>query len=759
MKAKSRKFEYLEVIKYALSLCGFILLNCIESTVYPYSIALYVALICSGASLIVTPILFLLSFLVLGCTSLLLSVLIPALLFVIIMLVYRGVKSKPSYEVLLFTMLSLIGFVLLDNLAVTIYRKLIVCAIILILTIFCLIGVKAISKKGLKHKFGFEEYVAVAILTCAIGLGLCNLISPYLWKGVALLILLLVCYLYKTGAGALVSAVLGCSLALYYSNINYVSIFLLYNLIISCSFTLSRYLGAILVMPLDYLIERVFSIYGGYSTIDFIYLLCACLIFCIIPSKPLNNLKEKLYCFREKQLSRQTINRNRLMVSNRLYELSTVFSEMANAFTSFSHNNITSNKAKEGIQEQILCSICRQCDNYHKCKRHEKVIERSVGKMADIGFAKGKLSFIDLNKEIVDICIHPNDILYTINKLLADYRSYQIENANLNNGRDMIASEAVGISEILRDLALETGTLLKYQNRLERLLSQNLFKCGFMVSEILIYGEDENVNVSLILTMNEFSLPKLQAVISKTLNCDVTLRDKSNIGEDKCFLSFCPSGDYDAVFGIASRTKDGSKVSGDTHSVVRLSGDKFLVALSDGMGSGDSAQNISSTSLSLIESFYRAGLNSNLILNTVNKLLSINTEDNFTALDISVIDLRSCSADFIKYGSPYAFIISENGIRIIEGNTLPLGIIEELKPSVCNATLSDGDIILLLTDGISDAFSSSSEVIDFLRSQPAKNPQALVDSMLSRALSLTNGTSKDDMTALAVRVFKRTKCV
>jgi stage II sporulation protein E len=161
-----------------------------------------------------------------------------------------------------------------------------------------------------------------------------------------------------------------------------------------------------------------------------------------------------------------------------------------------------------------------------------------------------------------------------------------------------------------------------------------------------------------------------------------------------------------------------------------------------------------SISLSLIESFYKAGMNSDLILNTVNKLLSINTEDSFTALDVSVIDLENKSADFIKYGAPYGFIINDGAVKIIEGNTLPLGILEDLSPSVAKTEVYDGDMILLLTDGISDAFKSSSAIIDFLRSVPAKNPQTLTNQILSKAVALNDGKHLDDMTALAVRIFK-----
>ena len=377
--------------------------------------------------------------------------------------------------------------------------------------------------------------------------------------------------------------------------------------------------------------------------------------------------------------------------------------------------------------------------------------------MLDIGFAKGKLSLIDLPKDIGNICLKPNNILFTINRLLADFRSYNLEKDNVKTGRDLLASEAMGVSEILRGLALESGAVLKFQSRVERAVSDLLYKNGILVNELLIYGEEDRISVGLIVVMKEFPIDLITTIISTAIGEQMILFEKVEISDDKCYLSFKKAALYDAVFGIAKVTKDGSIISGDTHAVSRIADDKFLIALSDGMGSGKRAESISSASLSLIESFYKAGLSSPLILNTVNKLLSINSEDTFTALDISVINLRNCCADFIKYGSPYGFIVGDAGVKIVEGNTLPLGILEELKPSVCSAQLNAGDMIVLITDGISDAFGSSSEIIDYLRSIPAKNPQTLANGLLERAIAINGGNKSDDMTALAVRIFKREK--
>lgn len=725
----------------------------------PYSIAIYCCALYSGCSPIFAPVPFLCALLFLGQTGLLFSSSISAVFLSIVFLVYKRTGTKPFLELTAYTAVSLIGFIFLGNTTtqIAIEKRILFVVLTIVLTLFCLVAQKAILEKGLKFKLSFEEYCALAIFCASFGLGLSNLTTPYIWKGISVFILLCACYLFRTGSGALLSSVLGLSLAIYYNNVNYVAIFLILNLACASLTEFSRYGAGVGIIACDYVVQSIFNVYQYYGLAEFFSVFIGALIFCMIPTKPLKKLKDKLYSFREKQLVRETINRNRLLLSNRLFDISSVFNEMANAFNLFKINNLTDDKVKSAINKQIINSVCKDCDNYLKCKRNEKNISFGLNRMTDIGFAKGKLSLIDLPKEVADNCLHPNGIIFGINKLLTDYRSYKLENANVNAGRDMLSEEAKGISDILRSLAIESSTLLKYQSRLERLLSDNLFKNGFLISELLIYGEEELFSVGLIITMKEFSLEKLSRVISTTLGVQMSLAEKSNVTEEKCYLSFKRCAEFDAVFGIAFAKKDNSAVSGDTHSVMRISGDKFLVALSDGMGSGENAQNISSASLSLIESFYKAGLSAPFILNTVNKLLTINTEDSFTALDVSVIDLKTCTADFIKYGCPYGFIINDNGIKIVEGSSLPLGILEELKPTVCHAKLDDDDLLMLLSDGVSDAFGSSGEVIDFLRTVPAKNPQALADGVLEKAITLNGGAKKDDMTVLAVRIFKRLK--
>ena len=94
-------------------------------------------------------------------------------------------------------------------------------------------------------------------------------------------------------------------------------------------------------------------------------------------------------------------------------------------------------------------------------------------------------------------------------------------------------------------------------------------------------------------------------------------------------------------------------------------------------------------------------------------------------------------------------------VKVLEGSSLPLGILEALRPDASAYTLLENDVLLFLTDGVVDAFGSASDLYDCLRSIPIGNPQQLTDTLVQSALRLQNGVAKDDMTALAVRLFRK----
>ena len=151
--------------------------------------------------------------------------------------------------------------------------------------------------------------------------------------------------------------------------------------------------------------------------------------------------------------------------------------------------------------------------------------------------------------------------------------------------------------------------------------------------------------------------------------------------------------------------------------------------------------------------FYRAKLPPDLILTTVNRLLSFNKEESFACIDVATVDLDSGRADVVKIGSPLGFLLTPAKIEILESESLPLGILDGVRPTTLSKTLSDGDTLLFISDGITAAFGSSADLAEYLCTLSPLNPQSLTDSLLDEALRRAGGRPTDDMTAVATRLF------
>ena len=77
--------------------------------------------------------------------------------------------------------------------------------------------------------------------------------------------------------------------------------------------------------------------------------------------------------------------------------------------------------------------------------------------------------------------------------------------------------------------------------------------------------------------------------------------------------------------------------------------------------------------------------------------------EDFATVDLTVIDRKSRRARFYKMGAATSFIMRGGRVRKIKGAALPVGIIPTLRLTHISAVLKEGDLILMASDGITDA--------------------------------------------------------
>jgi stage II sporulation protein E len=87
----------------------------------------------------------------------------------------------------------------------------------------------------------------------------------------------------------------------------------------------------------------------------------------------------------------------------------------------------------------------------------------------------------------------------------------------------------------------------------------------------------------------------------------------------------------------------------------------------------------------------------------------------------------------------------------VESGSLPLGAVDEIKPVVSERTLFPDDLIVMVSDGVGEAFGDG-ELQALVASSKTKNPQILADLIMSKAVE--NGV-RDDLSAVVLRIFER----
>lgn len=716
-------------------------------TQIPVDTAVIIGLMYNGFS----PILCALAFISSNCiffnlNHVLLS-LFPAAITATVFSIYDKFHKKPKFEIVLYILVSL---------ALAVYKypltyNFICVFLTLLISLISLQAVRVLFVNKFSYKTTDSELLCVCTFVVVTGIGVTNLTSAEIWKSVLILFIL---YSSTIGGAACVtgSVVLALPLAVYSRSFLPVGCMAVIAVCALYSVNISKLLAASLTIFIDFAISWISGI--NYTYISLIYTLVPVAIFVFTPENAIKSMGDKLYLFKKRQLVRAAINRNRMSVSSKLYEISGAFKEIQNSLYEMQSVAPDEDSIKNSIVYDVKTNVCTDCTLYSKCLKKNFPQDDTLFRLISIGIAKGKLSLVDIPKEFAENCAYTNGMLYELNKHISSYKETLMKLSDVNVGRELISLQSEGLSDVLKNIAFEMSQPIRFNDKLKAKIEKVLTENGFYVSEILVYGDDD-FQIEIMLDEKIFTLPVFTRLIEKATEKPLTIVRKLYFSAELICVTLKPSPAYDTVFGVNAMPKDDNNCSGDTHSIIKIDEGKFLIAINDGMGTGVKAHGNSAIAINLIETLYKAGLNSEVVLPVVNKLLSFSNDEDFIALDMVTVDLYKGRATFIKTGAPYGFFIQDEGIKIIDGSSLPLGILEDVETKKCNVDFDGSCTIIMFSDGISDAFTSSTDMLTFIHDHPSLNPQKTADSIMEEAIRLSGGYAKDDLTVIVARIFKK----
>lgn len=749
---KKIKFTYLSAIKIIVPAVFCYLLNGISSRSF-LSVPLFLSVLYLGFNPLSSAISFVAPFLLTLSVKKIFSAVVTAIVICPIFALIRKNKTQVGAKIIPLSIFAVLPFILLQQ--ESMIENAVQGGLSVLLTLVFISSSRVIFIKNFKYKCATEEIICLAIFSFVLGLGLINEWGYNGYLSVAIFIILCSSLIFSSGTCVAVSIILAFAPSLLSLSTVYFASFPLTALAVLLSAKKSKFASSITAILSHLVFLIAFNFYGTFYYTDVLYGVIPPCLFLFLPSKLFETLKKKTISLSETNLSKYAVNRTRLSLSQKLYELAGVFNQMKKGFETLKKETCSGEEIFYKMADEVVMNVCESCPSFEACKSKRLPDHEELKNIISVGAAKGRISLIDLTKKFVSECGYVNSVIFEVNSLITKYREKVKQSEEIASGKELITMQSGGVATVLKNLALDFSKSLAISDSIEKTVSDALKKNGIIFKEIMAFENDFSTEINLTLGVEELNISKIESVISSALNLKMSVVLRTSLSLTTCTLTLRPAPVLDAAFGLSSTKKFGSEKSGDTHSLVKIDEGKFMVCLSDGMGSGDMANRTSETAISLIESFYKAGIDGDSVLGIVNKILAIGTDESFSAMDILSVNLFNLTCNFIKIGSPSSYLITEQSIQIIDGNSLPLGILDELKPTSLSIPLTEGATVLMITDGISDAFGSSTDIINYLKNLRSLNPQKLTDDLLDYALKQENGHPRDDMTAVCVRIFKK----
>ena len=623
---------------------------------------------------------------------------------------------------------------------------------------FCVLNfIKIVTARKLNLNLNVDEIVCGALVLALIFCALQN-VNSYSFdivKFVGFLLILLATNIAPSSFAVVMSVVMGLGCFLVAGKLEYTTLFCITAVFCYVFKKQNKVFSVIALLCVDVALGLFLNLFGEYNVWSIVSSVAPCVVFLAFPNKIMAKCSAKMFVKKEENTLKNMLNQNKLQTSKKLLWTAEVFYEMDKSFRNMVKGSLDKKSAKEMIANELIRSNCDNCSQRSRClKGFSGEHKKEFDSLTNSGFEKGKVGLIDFPSFLTNRCGKLNQIVTGLNSLLEDYRSYAKLNQDLDNSKLLIAEQLKGISNVLTNLSKESKETVCMDAKFEKQIVETLTYNDIVPSEVVCFEKDEKTTiVSMILRAVDFDNEKIAKILSSIFPSKMVLDEVLPSEESLLtYVSYKTAPTYDMAVGIASAIKGGNTTSGDTHSLTKLGGEKFMLAICDGMGSGEKAHRKSETSINIIENFYKAGYDDQTILSSVNNLLNLDGNNVFSALDVSVVDLKNGEADFIKQGATVGFIKGVGGVSKIESNSLPLGVLDGVTPRVTKTVLSPEDYVVMLSDGVVDSLGEEG-VVEFLQNTSAKGAQEMADNLLTCAKKAQKNYPQDDMTVLVGKLF------
>lgn len=366
------------------------------------------------------------------------------------------------------------------------------------------------------------------------------------------------------------------------------------------------------------------------------------------------------------------------------------------------------------------------------------------------------------------------DVYRIVKAINYSYRTCKINfiwKKKMDESKKNVSSQLKGVSEAISKMAgeieqKEEDIFSDKKEEIKKILEQK----NITITDINIKQEksgryivDVYTNICDEIEGTKCNIKKICKILTKVFNEPMVMQNQEcglRMQKDMCKFTYISDDKFTAQIGIAKSTKAGSPVSGDSNLHIKLNDGKYLLAISDGMGSGPEAMKSSKIAIKMLERLLTAGFDKDVSLKLINSTLVANTKDDmYATLDIEILDLFNGNMEFIKNSACPTYVKRNGEVQLLKSVALPTGILNNVDLVVYDYDLQDGDILVMCSDGIID---SNKEYLNkqvwlkyLLEDIESTDAQKIADIIIGEAIDNDFGVQKDDMTVMVAKIKKK----
>lgn len=416
--------------------------------------------------------------------------------------------------------------------------------------------------------------------------------------------------------------------------------------------------------------------------------------------------------------------------------------------------------------EEITGKVCEGCKNRSECllENRMKTFQMMREILCTVEEYGAEIN-IELKRKLMRQCQNAPRFLRETLEVFGNAKQTLMWNNKIVKNREGYAGQIDNFAKVIRQTTRELDAGIFEDERLEKKIKSRLKKNGIkMLSSVFYLTPEGRCEIHLTVKTAKGQCMATKDFVSIVGQCAGRTMipeqgERPIIGEEYSTIACVEDAKYFTLQGVARIGKNCEKISGDTFLMANLPGGRKSVALSDGMGSGESALRESTMVVEMLEELLEAGFPVKTAIQMMNTALVIGREEvRFSTIDTGVFDLYSGKCEIIKAGAPTTFIKSKEGVEEVTSVTLPVGVLQNIEIDIIEKELKNGDFVIMMTDGVMDALPVGEQntlMKTFISEKEIQNPSEFAHYILGRVLETSGEVPVDDMTVLVVGIWKR----